>query len=304
MSSEKHTQIMTLVEALFKPCWIKIREERDAELFRARRGKDQAAIIAFEAACYTASAKELVLARARCIADAYSAFYEPVGEEAQKELTNFFVQMVQARKSSFAGEVSLRHIHVKASMEELNKLLSSFDPEVFPAVEEAQALLTRQAAELAGQSAPPDLETKYVLDVATFARVTEGSLATSELPADGGFAIPQLQAEEMKAAKDAGLRGKMMLAQVRLRARVVPNRPGGTRWECANWGPCTATQVLKELDLSNGMKATNPRDAVVAEAAMNKGCTLITADADVQAAVEKSGGKALLLTSARAAGQP
>ena len=53
------------------------------------------------------------------------------------------------------------------------------------------------------------------------------------------------------------------------------------------------TSVKAELDTLNGSKKNNVRDALIAEAAIANGYTLLTADEDLKSATEKHFGKVM-----------
>jgi predicted nucleic acid-binding protein len=48
---------------------------------------------------------------------------------------------------------------------------------------------------------------------------------------------------------------------------------------------------VANLDVLNGSKKINERDALIAEAAIANQCTLLTADGDLKTATEAHGGK-------------
>ena len=157
MDTARHKEIMAHAEVQFGPQWAALRNRHNSELreaqFRARQTNNSAAMLPAEAACYIAHAKALVVARAKCIADAYSAFNEPVGQEGQLELASFFATTVAARKSSFQGEAELRGTRTRSSTNQLVPLLRGFEREARPALEEARAI-SRQAAGRNEEQAP------------------------------------------------------------------------------------------------------------------------------------------------------
>jgi hypothetical protein len=93
MDTAHHKEILSHIEVQFGPQWTTLRDQHNKELREARGRATQthnsAAMLPAEAACYVAHAKALVGARARCIADAYTAFNEPAGQEAEAELALF-----------------------------------------------------------------------------------------------------------------------------------------------------------------------------------------------------------------------
>jgi hypothetical protein len=184
---------------------------------------------------------------------------------------------------------------------DITKHLESFDPEVHPALMEGLAILEKQAAEVHAHPRPTELPEKYLLDFNVFRWVADGVVGLAALPADGGFAVTHLQMEEAKACKDGGLRTKQLLAQASLRCKVLSGPATVDRFEVLKSGMQTRfATILGTLDAANNSKATNPRDAVIIEAAIVNGVVLITAEADLQKAAERHGGRALLIARATA----
>src|ERR1700730_13355211 len=140
MDTARHKEIMSHVEVQFGPQWTTLRDQHNSALreaqFRARQTHNAAAMLPAEAACYIAHAKALVVARAKCIADAYTAFNEPTGTEAEAELASFFATVVAARRSSFQGEIVLRQMRTGIATHQLAPLLRGFEPDANPSLVE------------------------------------------------------------------------------------------------------------------------------------------------------------------------
>jgi predicted nuclease of predicted toxin-antitoxin system len=85
-----------------------------------------------------------------------------------------------------------------------------------------------------------------------------------------------------------------------LGCRLLPAEsfvPGVSRQDYAKRGDGRLFTGLKaELDLLNGGKKNNSRDALIAEAAIANGYILLTADCDLHSAAKKHGGKVTLFT--------
>ena len=124
--------------------------------------------------------------------------------------------------------------------------------------------------------------------------LADGAIKEESLPSDGGFAITHIQVDEINKTKDEERRARLLLAQARLRCELIPTQTflfGRSRFGLAKLGDGALFSNLKgELDGLNGRKENNDRDALIAEAAIANGHTLLTADEDLRAATEKHGG--------------
>ncbi len=152
MDASKHKEIMSHAEVQFGPQRNALSDSYNKELreaqIRARQTHNSAAILPTEAACYIAHAKALVLAWAKCIAEAYATFNEPAGREAEAELASFFAMTVATRKSSFQGQAALRAQRTGSSTAQLTGLLRGFERNAGPALVEGRAILDRQRVEI------------------------------------------------------------------------------------------------------------------------------------------------------------
>lgn len=123
------------------------------------------------------------------------------------------------------------------------------------------------------------------------------------MPSDGGFAITHIQVDEINKTKDEERRAKLLLIQASLHCKLLPTQSfvyDVSRWDHAKLGDGKLFTSLKaELDILNGRKKNNVRDALIAEAAIGNGYTLVTADADLKSATEKHAGKVIFFHSPR-----
>ena len=142
-----------------------------------------------EAASYIAHAKALVVARAKCIAEAYTTFNEPTGREAVEEFALFFAQAVGGRKSAFQGKMEQRRMATRDPMTQLTFLLRGFDRDAHPALEEGRAILDKQRVDMINKWKHSDAATKYVVDTCVFNWLADSLIKKESLPKDGGFAI-------------------------------------------------------------------------------------------------------------------
>lgn len=159
MDAARHKEIMSHAEAQFGPQWVALRDRHNRELreaqYRARQTNNSAAMLPAEVACYVARTKALVVARANCIAEAYTAFNEPAGSEADAELSTFFTTTVAARKSSFQGEAELRRMRTGDPATQVGGLLRRFERDANPALLEGRAILDKQRVAMTTNSRLP-----------------------------------------------------------------------------------------------------------------------------------------------------
>jgi hypothetical protein len=302
MDAARHREIMSHAGVQFQPQWIALRDQHNTELrgaqFRARQTHNSAAMLPAEAACYINHAKALVVARAKCIADAYTAFSEPAGREAEAELASFFATTVAARKSSFLGQSELRRLRTGMSTDQLVFLLRQFERHANPALLDGRAILDRQRVEMKNKSTATVV--KYLVDTCVFNWLTDSLVKKDDLPFDGGFAITHIQVDEINKTRDEERRARLLLMQASLRCELLPTQSfvfDVSRLGHAKLGDGKLfTSLRAELDLLNGSRGSNVRDALIAEAAIANGYTLLTADGDLKLATERHSGKVIFFS--------
>lgn len=275
MHTSRHKEIMAHAEVQFGPQWTVLRDEHDKGLreaqFRARQTHNAAAVLPAEAACYVAHAKALVVAKAKCIAEAYTAFNEPAEKEAEAELALFFATTVAARKSSFQGEIALRRMRTGLATNQLVPLLRRFESDCGPALVEGRAILDRQRVETKNRQTVA-ITTKYVVDTCVFNWLAISRLEKNALPSDGGFAITHIQVDEINKTRDEELRARLLLTQASLHCELLQTQTfvwDVSRFDHAKHGDGKLFASIKaELDILNGNKNNNARDALIAEVAL------------------------------------
>ena len=298
MGSFRHKQIMSHAEVQFGPHWIALRDRHKRELreaqFSARQTNNSAAMLPAEAACYVAHTKALVVARANCVAEAYTTLNEPAGSEAEAELSTFFATTVAARKASFQGDAELRRIRTGNPATQLGGLLRSFEREANPALVEGRAILDKQRATMINKTQIAALTTKYVVDTSVFNWLADGRIKREALPSDGGFAITHVQVDEINHTRDQERRARLALMQASLRCELLPTQTfllDISRLDHARFGDGKLFMSIKaELDSLNRAKKNNNRDALIAETAVANGFTLLTADGNLRSVTEAHGG--------------
>ena len=176
-------------------------------------------------------------------------------------------------------------------------LLRGFEREARPALEEARAILDRQRVEMKNRPQNVAIKTKYVVDTCVFNWLADSKIKRNSLPSDGGFAITHIQVDEINRTKDEERRARLSLMQTSLHCELLPTQSfvlDVSRLDHAKLGDGKLfTSVKAELDTLNGSKKNNVRDALIAEAAIANGYTLLTADEDLKSATEKHFGKVM-----------
>jgi hypothetical protein len=277
---------MIHAEVQFSSQWIELGDQHNRELreaqFHARQTHNSGATLPAEAERYVAHARALVVARAKCIADAYTAFNEPTGREADGELSDFFSATVAARKASFKAAAELRRTRTGQATGQLVRLLAGFEREASTALVEGRAILDKQRIDMKNKPQSAAVMTKYVVDTCIFNWLADSLIKKESLPSDGGFAITHIQVDEINKTKDEERRAKLALAQASLRCQLLPTQTfvfDLSRFDYARMGDGKLFKSLtSELDALNGGKKNNNRDALIAEAAIAGGYTLLTAD--------------------------
>jgi rRNA-processing protein FCF1 len=222
------------------------------------------------------------------MADAYSAYNEPAGREADMELQSFFSATVAGRKASFHGEAERRRISTRDPMSQLAPILGGFERKASSVLLEGRAILDKQRAEMRNKI-------RYVVDTSVFNWLADSLIEMSVLPSDGGYAITHIQMDEINKTKDEERRAKLLLTQASLHCKLLPTQTvvlDVSRIGHAKMGDGKLfTSLRSKLDLLNGKKKNNVRDALIAEVAIANQYTLLTADEDLKSATEEHGGK-------------
>jgi hypothetical protein len=207
LNPARHKEILAYAEVQFQPQWIALRDQHTRELkdaqFGARQTHNRGAMLPAEAALYVDHAKTLTVAWARCIADAYTAFGEVTGSEAEAEVSGFFSTTVAARKSCFLHEAELRQTRTRELCDrtQLTGLLGGFEREASPALLEARAILARQRVEIAHWPQRPSGAAIHMVDTCVFNWLADGFIRRGWLPSDAAFAITHVQLDEMNETK-------------------------------------------------------------------------------------------------------
>jgi hypothetical protein len=151
MSVDLQKEVMRHADVQFKPHWIALADQHGRELRQAQLGARQThnvgAMLPAEAACYISHAKALVIARAKCLAQAYNSFGEAAGRGADEDLSKFYSETVAARKAAFQEMVQLRATRTRdlTTLTQLTGLLAGFDREANVALNGAKKNNSRDA---------------------------------------------------------------------------------------------------------------------------------------------------------------
>jgi hypothetical protein len=160
MTTPRLKEIMDHAEVLFKPEQVTLRERHAEELklakFKAWKTGNSAAMFPAEAECYLTHIKTLVVAKANCLSNAYTAFNEPAGSEADQELSKFFATVVSARKMSFASQANLEGARTSRSTSQVPYLVQGFERYAQAALFEGRRILDIQRVQMKNKPNPPN----------------------------------------------------------------------------------------------------------------------------------------------------
>ena len=161
---------------------------------------------------------------------------------------------------------------------------------------------------------------RCMFDTNVFNRILDGAIALQALTGRLVAYATHIQRDEINNTKNTERRAALArvfgdvvtdfipdsfvfdvsgLSEARLGGkRVVPTSSavwGVSRWDKANWtADDNLYSVLKaDLDKLNGSKSNNTHDALIAEASVKQGYTLVTDDGDLVSVTRRYGGECL-----------
>jgi len=162
-----------LIETTFRATEARLSDEHSRDLresqARARQTHNAAALLPAEADSYIRQIRALTVARAQSLAEAYTAFNQPCGDAAEKDLADYYNVVQSARRSTFEQQSRLMALRTGTSLSQLPGLLLRFGTDSHSALLEGKSILAKQRAafrnslssplEVAGNATP---ETKNV----------------------------------------------------------------------------------------------------------------------------------------------
>jgi hypothetical protein len=189
MNTGRLKEIMAHAEVLFKPEWSLLRDKHAKELrhaqFKALKTGNAAAFFPAEAACNVAHVKELVVAKANCIATAYTSFQEAAGAEADDDLLAFFATVVAARKASFADHARLVGVRTGRSTSQVPHLLQGFEREANVALLEGRRILDTQRVQMKNKQRNVERQSFYNANGPNARIIIDGKDNSSNVVLDG-----------------------------------------------------------------------------------------------------------------------
>ena len=118
---------------------------------------------------------------------------------------------------------------------------------------------------------------KYVVDTCIFNKLVHGVIEPDQLPRDGEFIATHVQVDELNKTKDEERRARLFLKFATIAPDIVPTETvvaGVSRFGHGKLSDGITYDALKKgLDMLNGGKANNSRDALIAEVAIKNGYT-------------------------------
>lgn len=131
---------------------------------------------------------------------------------------------------------------------------------------------------------------KYVLDTNIINWLIDGKIEKSAMPGDGEFVATPIQIDEINRTSDEERRGRLFLT-------LASSLSGLLQTETTAFGKRVIyTSIKNQLDGMNRGKASNSRDALIAEVTIAGSHTLLTADRDLAKVTGDHGGMVRLFT--------
>ncbi|HEY1791520.1 MAG TPA: hypothetical protein VGG34_01265 [Opitutaceae bacterium] len=136
----------------------------------------------------------------------------------------------------------------------------------------------------------------YMLDTSVFNRILQGRLALEAVPYDGGIFVTQIQSDELTktGAKDEQRMKDLLAVLATLGPMTIPTETGVVGY--VKIGEFKISSGVKFSEIKAAMERIQPKkdhtnDALIAEAALLNGHTLVSSDKALCAAFEEIGGK-------------
>jgi len=126
---------------------------------------------------------------------------------------------------------------------------------------------------------------KYVVDTNIINWLVDGKIDNSMLPSDGEFVATHIQIDEINKTSDEERRARLFLTLASSLSDLLPTESAVwdvSRFNWSKYGDGVAYNSMKsQLDSLNGGKASNIKDALIAEVCLVNSHTLLTADQDL-----------------------
>jgi predicted nucleic acid-binding protein len=134
---------------------------------------------------------------------------------------------------------------------------------------------------------------KYMVDTNIINWLVDGSLSTGDFPKDTSFVATRIQHDELSKTQDSKRRELLLDRFTSLVDSTIPTESaivGISKLDsCMIGNGILYGQLKSALDSLNHCKGNNSEDALIAEAAIVNGHTLITADEDLRKVAESHG---------------
>lgn len=146
---------------------------------------------------------------------------------------------------------------------------------------------------------------QYMVDTNIFNWLIDGILSTENFPKDVHFVATHIQYDELNKTRDSSRKFQLLDRFKTLVDSTVPTEStvlGTSRLGSSKLGSGTLyNQIKGDLDSLNHKKPNNTEDALIAEAAIANGHTLITADEHLGTVAQRHGCAVTLLDKYRSA---
>jgi rRNA-processing protein FCF1 len=134
---------------------------------------------------------------------------------------------------------------------------------------------------------------KYMVDTNIINWLVDGSLSTGDFAKDASFVATHIQHDELSKTRDSKRRELLLDRFTSLVDSTVSTESSivgiSKLGSCRIGDGILYGQLKSDLDSLNHCKGNNSEDALIAEAAIMNGHTLITADEDLRTVAEQHG---------------
>jgi len=141
----------------------------------------------------------------------------------------------------------------------------------------------------------------YVVDTNIINWLIDGKIDQATMPNDGKFVATHIQIDEINKTCDEERRARLFLTLASSLSALLQTETtvaNVSRFDGSKLGDGVIyTSVRDQLDVLNGARPSNIRDALIAEVAIVNSCTLLTADRDLAKVAEDHGGMVRLFAA-------
>jgi predicted nucleic acid-binding protein len=138
----------------------------------------------------------------------------------------------------------------------------------------------------------------YILDTCVFNRLSEEKIRLSDISTEGTFFATHVQLDELQATPIPHKRDQLIAAFKEVAPQLLPTQSfcfDVSRFDDAKWSDGQLFKSPKARLDAKKKKANNTQDALIAEVAIVRRLTLVTADNNLAEAAKEHGAKVLCI---------